>query len=130
MLRSWQSYVRFESALQEGPILPFHVSAVASIETPFAFCTGGHVKITNAIIYPNLRPPSRQAVEQWYRVQYPGGIRLRASPSFEHTDPSLGVLVCGWVFLATRRYRAPGSSQMFLQVSDWRSCRQLTTALH
>lgn len=57
-----------------------------------------------------------QAVEQWYRVVYPGGVRLRASPAFEHTDPSLGVLVCGWVFLATRRYRAPGSSHMLLQV--------------
>lgn len=58
-----------------------------------------------------------QVVEQWYRVEYPGGVRLRASPSFDHTDPSLGVLVCGWVFLATRRYRAPGSSHLFLQVS-------------
>lgn len=94
----------------------------------FAVCIGGQVAKTNATLYPRLRSPSRQAVEQWYRVQYPGGIRLRASPSFEHTDPSLGVLVCGWVFLATRRYRAPGSSQMFLQVSEWRSARQLATA--
>lgn len=60
-----------------------------------------------------------QAVEQWYRVVYPGGVRLRASPAFEHTDPSLGVLVCGWVFLATRRYRAPGSSHMLLQVCTY-----------
>lgn len=51
-------------------------------------------------------------------MQYPGGVRLRASPAFEHTDPSLGVLVCGWVFLATRRYRSPGSSHMLLQVSQ------------
>lgn len=83
--------------------------------------TGGEVTTNNGmwvVLYPNrCTPPSRQAVKQWYRVQYPGGIRLRASPSFENTDPSLGVLVCGWVFLATRRYRAPGSSQMFLQVS-------------
>ncbi|CBN80124.1 hypothetical protein Esi_0031_0133 [Ectocarpus siliculosus] len=64
-----------------------------------------------------LPPPMDEAVEQWYRVQYPGGVRLRASPAFEHTDPSLGVLVCGWVFLATRRYRAPGSSHMLLQVA-------------
>ncbi|CAM9633463.1 unnamed protein product, partial [Hapterophycus canaliculatus] len=64
-----------------------------------------------------LPPPMDEAVEQWYRVQYPGGVRLRASPAFEHTDPSLGVLVCGWVFLATRRYRSPGSSHMLLQVA-------------
>eukprot|EP00903_Cladosiphon_okamuranus_P021614 g19873.t1 len=64
-----------------------------------------------------LPPPMDEAVEQWYRVVYPGGVRLRASPAFEHTDPSLGVLVCGWVFLATRRYRAPGSSHMLLQVA-------------
>ncbi|CAM9168924.1 unnamed protein product, partial [Discosporangium mesarthrocarpum] len=63
-------------------------------------------------------PIDEEITNKWYRVEYPGGVRIRPKPSMEGTSSVGGVLVCGWVFQATRRFREIGSSQIFLEVAE------------